>query len=86
VSSLLSHRTRNADSGRAFRELKARFGTREVVRDAPTGAVEAAIAAAARSAMLLPPAPGLRPLSGARSLSHRPARVPAEASCPLPVS
>ncbi len=44
VSSLLSHRTRNADSGRAFRELRTRFGDWAAVRDAPTAAVEAAIA------------------------------------------
>lgn len=44
VSSLLSHRTRNADSGRAFRQLRARFATWEAVRDAPTAEVEAAIA------------------------------------------
>jgi len=44
ISSLLSHRTRNADSGRAFRELRARFGDWTAVRDAPTAAVEAAIA------------------------------------------
>ena len=46
VSSLLSHRTRNADSGRAFRGLRARFPTWEAVRDAPTALVQAAIAAA----------------------------------------
>ena len=34
VSSLLSHRTRNADSGRAFRQLRTRFPTWEAVRDA----------------------------------------------------
>lgn len=45
VSSLLSHRTRNADSGRAFRELKARFGTWEAVRDAPTAEVQDAVSA-----------------------------------------
>ncbi|CAN5816286.1 endonuclease III [soil metagenome] len=44
ISSLLSHRTRNADSGRAFRELRARFADWAAVRDAPTSAVEAAIA------------------------------------------
>jgi hypothetical protein len=37
VSSLLSHRTKNADSGRAFRQLRARFATWEAVRDAPDG-------------------------------------------------
>jgi endonuclease III len=46
VSSLLSHRTRNADSGRAFKTLRARFGTWEAVRDAEVADVEDAIAAA----------------------------------------
>jgi endonuclease-3 len=45
VSSLLSHRTKNADSGRAFRQLRARFPTWEAVRDAPVAEVEAAVAA-----------------------------------------
>lgn len=45
VSSLLSHRTRNADSGRAFRRLRERFPTWEAVRDAPTAEVEETIAA-----------------------------------------
>ena len=44
VSSLLSHRTKNADSGRAFRQLRARFPTWAAVCDAPTAEVEAAIA------------------------------------------
>jgi endonuclease III len=43
VSSLLSHRTKNRDSGRAFRQLRARFPTWAAVRDAPVGEVEAAI-------------------------------------------
>jgi endonuclease III len=43
VSSLLSHRTKNHDSGRAFRELRARFPTWEEVRDAPVEEIEAAI-------------------------------------------
>ncbi len=34
ISSLLSHRTRNADSGRAFKALRKRFATWENVRDA----------------------------------------------------
>lgn len=46
VSALLSHRTKNADSGRAYRQLRARFPTWEAVRDAPTAEVEAAIAPA----------------------------------------
>jgi endonuclease III len=45
VSSLLSHRTRNADSGKAFKALRARFGTWEAVRDAPTSEVEEVISA-----------------------------------------
>ncbi|MDQ3249762.1 MAG: Fe-S cluster assembly protein HesB, partial [Chloroflexota bacterium] len=45
VSSLLSHRTRNADSGRAFKQLRAQFTDWAAVRDAPTADVEAAIAA-----------------------------------------
>ena len=43
VSSLLSHRTRNADSGRAFKALRARFPIWEEVRDAPLADVQAAI-------------------------------------------
>jgi endonuclease-3 len=43
VSALLSHRTRNSNSGQAFKNLKALFGTWEAVRDAPTADVEAAI-------------------------------------------
>lgn len=45
VSSLLSHRTKNADSTLAFRTLRATFSTWEAVRDAPVAEVEAAIAA-----------------------------------------
>ena len=44
VSALLSHRTRNSDSGRAFRQLRERFGSWEAVRDAPVAQVEAAVA------------------------------------------
>ena len=45
VSALLSHRTKNADSGRAFRALRARFGDDwAAVRDAPVADVEDAIA------------------------------------------
>jgi len=44
VSSLLSHRTRNADSGRAFEQLRARFGDDwAAVRDAPTAEVQEAV-------------------------------------------
>ena len=44
VSALLSHRTKNADSGRAYTQLRERFPTWEAVRDAPPEAVEEAIA------------------------------------------
>ncbi|GAB2687040.1 endonuclease III [Mucilaginibacter koreensis] len=43
VSALLSHRTKNRDSGQAFKNLMEIFGTWEAVRDAPTAEVEAAI-------------------------------------------
>ena len=46
VGSMLSHRTRNADSGRALENLRATFPTWEAVRDAPTQEVEQAISAA----------------------------------------
>lgn len=45
ISSLLSHRTRNADSGRAFKALRARFPSWDAVRDAPVAEVEETIAA-----------------------------------------
>lgn len=44
VSSLLSHRTKNQDSGRAFKQLRAVLPTWERVRDAETAVVERAIA------------------------------------------
>ncbi|NEP18692.1 MAG: Fe-S cluster assembly protein HesB [Leptolyngbya sp. SIO4C1] len=44
VSSLLSHRTKNRDSGRAFKQLQAALPTWEAVRDAETEEVERAIA------------------------------------------
>ncbi|MDR7037568.1 endonuclease-3 [Methylobacterium sp. BE186] len=44
VSSLLSHRTRNADSGRAFKALRARYPDWAQVLDAPTAEIEATIA------------------------------------------
>jgi endonuclease-3 len=43
ISALLSHRTRNAESQRAYQQLRAAFPSWEQVRDAPTAAVEAAI-------------------------------------------
>ncbi|KAA9345612.1 endonuclease III domain-containing protein [Adhaeribacter soli] len=46
VSSLLSHRTKNADSSRAFRNLRQQFPTWEQVLQAPLAEVENAITAA----------------------------------------
>lgn len=46
ISSLLSHRTKNADSGRAFKELRRLFPSWDEVRAAPMGEVQAAIRAA----------------------------------------
>lgn len=46
VSSLFSHRTKNADSGRAFKSLRASFPTWEAVRDAPTAKVQEAVSSA----------------------------------------
>lgn len=45
VSSMLSHRTRNVDSGRAFKALRALFPTWEEVRDANTEIIRETIAA-----------------------------------------
>ena len=45
VSALLSHRTKNADSKRAYDALRAAFPTWEEVRDAPVEDVEKAISA-----------------------------------------
>ena len=44
VSALLSHRTKNADSHRAYKQLRERFGTWEAVRDADEADVRAAVA------------------------------------------
>ncbi|WP_457091279.1 endonuclease III domain-containing protein [Microvirga sp. P5_D2] len=43
LSSLLSHRTRNADSGRAFKALRARYADWAALMNAPTEAVEETI-------------------------------------------
>ena len=43
VSSLLSHRTKNADSGAAFRRLRSQFESWEAVMSAQTSEVESAI-------------------------------------------
>ncbi|HEY9660224.1 MAG TPA: hypothetical protein V6C65_17335, partial [Allocoleopsis sp.] len=45
IAALLSHRTKNADSHRAFQQLIQRYPTWEQVRDAPTEEVEQTIAA-----------------------------------------
>ena len=45
VSALLSHRTKNADSHRAYQELRATFPAWEAVLEAPTEAVQYAIRA-----------------------------------------
>ncbi|HEX9996237.1 MAG TPA: hypothetical protein VGB45_03775, partial [Abditibacterium sp.] len=45
ISALLSHRTKNADSGHAFRQLRAKFPTWDAVLAAHTAEIEAAIAA-----------------------------------------
>lgn len=44
ISALLSHRTKNVDSHRAFQQLIQQFPSWEAVRDAPTADVEQAIA------------------------------------------
>ena len=44
VSSLLSHRTRNAESGRAFKALRARFPDWSALLEAPVPEIEATIA------------------------------------------
>lgn len=44
MSSLLSHRTKNADSGRAFKQLRQQFPTWEAVRDGEVAKIQAAIA------------------------------------------
>jgi len=44
ISSLLSHRTRNAESGRAFKALRARWPDWAAVVEADTAEIEAAIA------------------------------------------
>ncbi len=45
VSALLSHRTKNADSHRAYQELRATLPSWDAVRDAPTATVQHAIRA-----------------------------------------
>ncbi len=45
VSSLLSHRTKNSQSAKAFASLLSTFGSWEAVRDAPAEAIEQAITA-----------------------------------------
>jgi len=43
VSASLSHRTKNKDSGRAFKQLRAKFPNWEAVRDADTADVQTAV-------------------------------------------
>ena len=43
ISSLLSHRTRNADSGRAFKALRTRYADWAALKDAPREEVEETI-------------------------------------------
>ncbi|SDK17303.1 endonuclease-3 [Catalinimonas alkaloidigena] len=44
ISALLSHRTKNRESGRAYKQLRERFPDWRQVRDAPVAEVEEAIA------------------------------------------
>jgi endonuclease III len=44
IAAVLSHRTKNTDSHRAFQQLVAQFPTWEAVRTAPTAEIERAIA------------------------------------------
>jgi endonuclease-3 len=44
VSSLLSHRTKNQQSGKAYQQLRSQFPTWEAVRDAPIAEIYRAIA------------------------------------------
>ena len=55
VSALLSHRTKNAESHRAYQELKATYPTWEAVRDAPTKGVQHAIRACTWPEQKAPP-------------------------------
>lgn len=43
IAALLSHRTKNADSHRAFQQLMQQFSSWQAIRDAPTEAVQQAI-------------------------------------------
>jgi endonuclease-3 len=44
IAAMLSHRTKNADSHRAFQQLMQQFPSWQAIRDAPTDAVQQAIA------------------------------------------
>jgi len=74
VSSLLSHRTKNRDSGRAFRQLRAAFPSWPAVRDAPVEAVQTAISPATWPEQKAP-----RIQATLRELSQRLAGTPGEA-------
>lgn len=83
VSSLLSHRTRNADSARAFRVLRERFPTWEAVRDAPAAEVERAIAGVtwpeAKAPALQRTLQAITERRGGLDLDHLPEMAPEEA-------
>jgi endonuclease-3 len=83
VSSLLSHRTRNADSARAFRTLRDRFPDWEAVRDAPVAEVQDAISACtwpeAKAPALQRTLRAITAAHGALDLSHLEAMPVAEA-------
>ena len=54
VSSLLSHRTKNSDTKRAYRALRERYATWEAVREAPTAELQATISVATWPEMKAP--------------------------------
>ncbi len=75
VSSLLSHRTKNSDSGRAFKQLRGAFPTWTAVRDAPVADVQAAIKPATWPELKAP-----RIQAVLREISTRRADSPGEAA------
>ncbi|MDO9711550.1 endonuclease III domain-containing protein [Paracraurococcus lichenis] len=89
VSSLLSHRTKNRDSARAFQALRAAFPDWAAVRDAPVAAVEQAIAGVTWPEAKAPALQRtLRAITGQRGtldLSHLEAMPEAEAAAWLAV-
>jgi endonuclease III len=81
ISSLLSHRTRNTDSGRAFKQLRARFPDWAAVRDAPTAEVEEAI-----SSCTWPEQKAPRLQAVLRAITDRPGELALEFLGELPVA